>query len=437
MKHLFSALTILILTLSLTSCGQVQLDKLSGKLSVSYCNSDVANWDNARAEAFAVKFPEIELNVNVEHDSAAYVQNTSKALASGTADDIIAYDFISYTMPADPTLLVDFKELMQNDSKFVIDDYYENALSALEYAGGLYAFPTAFYYRIAGISKEAPAAMVDFYKKRQTINYDDMLGLLKQYYIGGSVYLDVGFSPANYVLRNLSHYISVNSINRTCDFYSQDFVNNLAEAVKYTPPQNISFVGFKQEGFYDNYTQAALGKKNIFLEATNFNCELYLPTTDSTFEHFIPIVRRNGKLEMFPQEAFAISSKSKNRMLAWEFIKFMTDGEGYVTDNETYPSIPINKKAFEKQYSKRLYDAIQKLQDLGLYADSGNRQQDIDNAIAKISANNSLPMEYIELYKYFDVVGKALTPYLSGKTTVTGAAEQLQTDVSAMLEMSK
>ena len=374
-KYLTMLLLILtILTLSLSGCGQndPQTDALFGPVQTEQTNATKqsgataqANTDSnvlrvsycydftyvgSAATKFKMLHPGVEIIVTgYSNDYEKYVAQISTALMAGTADDLFEWQEINYKDPATVNLLTDFYPLMSADPEFNDEDYFVNVFKALEYKGGLYAFPASFAYQLIAVNNRVSDKLVSDFVQYDHVTTFDLIDIYKNAGMGPGYYVNNSFDVITAFSTVLDSFVDMES--RTCDFNKQRFIDFLNDAKNATEPgKNLGWT----YGFYTYVAEeeAENSKKYLLPQFWCDNYPYFLEFEESSrYENPLPFTNEKGELRIEPLKAFCISAQSKNKELAWEFVKFMAgESEASKTGygNQVFlPFIPVNKQLFE------------------------------------------------------------------------------------------
>jgi len=253
----------------------------------------------------------------------------------GLADDIVQSNcFTPWDYLKQDWMFVDLLELMENDPGFIIDDYYMNVFEGLAVNGKLFEFPIDFLYLVIGISSDAPAEIIERFKQFDAITFSEVFDLYFDIQDRGDRYVS-GYIDAQLLFqRNLSAFIDFE--NRTCNVNSPRFVKLISDAKNATNPEKVRAgrIGDDGEdmwmGFLPEAEMKEYAAKHYFHISFCTNYQLFMPTDEEkTFTHFIPLLSESGKLGIQSAvETWSIPTTSKNKEVAWEFLKFMATKEG-------------------------------------------------------------------------------------------------------------
>jgi multiple sugar transport system substrate-binding protein len=301
---------------------------------------------------FSFTGPETESSTIAEH-----VTKTSVDLMSGTAGDIIDVTGLPYIQYAKNNLLEDLYSYMESDKAFNIKDYYTNILDALEYDNKLYCMPLSFlYWCVRFNSTLLDETKIDI-STFDTVDYKDI----------ADIYHTVAVKNDQLLISHLwdqvifeeNEYVSyLDEKNRTATFDSLNFINFLNEmnSMRWPSKENLSRIG----GVPLDYAAS--------LEENDLCCFIYSAYNDERnaglfLKHSlnvtapIPITALNGDKAFFtPDPTFAITTFSKNKELAWLFIRFCIEEKKIEEMNYSYnwflSGYPINRNNTLKQLEK-------------------------------------------------------------------------------------
>lgn len=175
MKKFFSVLLCFTLLLSLIACGQSEQDKKYDELVEQASASGASDLESTPAldpeglsanlvlrtyasrssveiwEDYIREFNETYPNIHIEirdcdlfGDSDAYITQTTVALMSGEAGDILDLSFLPAYRYSASGVLKELDGFMEADPDFAGDKYYRNIIDAMRCNGRLYTMPYEF-----------------------------------------------------------------------------------------------------------------------------------------------------------------------------------------------------------------------------------------------------------------------------------------------------
>lgn len=279
-------------------------------------------------------------------------------LTSGNSPDIIDISSINFSQYASKHVFEDLYPYMERDG-IEAEDYLSNILKAYEVDGKLYGVMPQFYIStvLAKASNVGDAAgwtmseMLDFAESHEAANlfdYGSRSSIL--YYC---------------VYNNIEEYIDWEA--GKCSFNSEDFIRVLEFAKKF--PEEVKYED-QGEG-----TSARLRSNKVLLMQYSLSSVQEFQMLTGLYGEKIAFIgypnnERRSNLIQPTNGSAAISSKSKNKDGAWEFVKVFISEEyqNNLVDSHHNWGFPILKEALEKQFEQDMTPEY--------YEDSeGNRQE--------------------------------------------------------------
>ncbi|SNT22068.1 Signal transducer regulating beta-lactamase production, contains metallopeptidase domain [Anaerovirgula multivorans] len=320
----------------------------------------VINIDNHNAFSWITSDMTYEETLKTLEESAKkandFVQKINAQMLTGKGPDILLIDSIPYRRYADKKLLLDLKELMEEDASFDKSQYYSNIFDALEYKGKLYAMPLDFSY---------PAFLTNTgFLKEQSIEINDKGWTWKDFIdianratkdIDGDGTIDMYGMPT-IVPERLFQYI-YNSLDKgfvdyetgKATFTSEEFIDLLKMC------ENIS-----QETFVNpDISEGDMQMEGIVLypfhihDFSIFYSNGLINADEVSFYGYPTL--NNATYNFDSGEMYGINSQTKYKEEAWEFIKYLISEE--IQCYQQLYSIPINKRAREIKIEDRFADA--------------------------------------------------------------------------------
>jgi multiple sugar transport system substrate-binding protein len=290
-------------------------------------------------------------NPSIDLQPDKYVLKINTDLMSGQGCDILDLSNLPSVAYADSNYLVDLYELFEQDSGISIVDYYTNVLKAFEYKDKLYQLPLGFHYYYCGINN---AYLPDNFKHNEKYwNYSMMFELYNQTNgLDSSLYY--GYRPLQPIRDDFNTYFNVK--DKTCDINNDQFINILTRAFEYYNPDE-GIVG----------TSAKIDMTNNLFLVLDYPFEIrnYKDYYQEEFSYPHPLLNSEGKITLSPISPgrLAINNNSKEKELAWEFIKFCLS-DWAQQDEIAKPNLkeapngfrgfvnfPIKKSAFEAVFA--------------------------------------------------------------------------------------
>lgn len=411
-------------------------------LNISFYDDGIRLNDiEAQAKLFEKQHKDIEIKFNSVNESDKYKLKISTALMSETADDIIDCLFLDYYKIADSGKIVDFNEIMNNDTLFNKDDYYINILDAFSYNGGIYLFPAQFTYWLVGANQTISSEFLSKFKNYNLIDNLDMIKLYNSLENKNKYYVEQSFSVYNVIFNQILKYVDFE--NKTCNFKNDEFVELITYAKSINSEDNKDFIGHKTWGVFTQEEESSMSDSYVFQEINPLNYQYFLPYEHKYFSSHIPVKNGSGKIEVSPIGGFFISKNSSNKELAWEFIKFLSSYSGIT--NNILSSMILNKDACIVRTENMLNLKIRELEQLNIYLNDDIRQdiynsqishnastekpKCITEAIETISSINQQPMSFTNWFGLLDIIQQEVEPFMNDISTAEQVANGLQNKV--------
>lgn len=246
-----------------------------------------------------------------------YYPQASVALASGTAGDIINLTLLPYTEYAQNGVLEDLYPFMENDPTFRKEDYYTNIFEALEYQDKLYGVPLGFDYWCYRFNKPLLEENNMDFSRIKTVNYKDVTDIYHKISMNNKdLILSKGWNQWIFEINELISYIDEK--NNYANFNSKEFVDYLNAVKSIQWPES-------PDGIVGEDCQLFLGKSELcgFVYSDynrQRNASLFTDEKGRLTEA-IPASSSNGSNPFQANYFLGITSASKNKELAWLFIK--------------------------------------------------------------------------------------------------------------------
>lgn len=336
MYILFSILTVFILLIGCSSEVIFQneqeeinhVEDANQTLKVSYINSLAGI-----AKEYAVKYMELHPGVTINAEITTMERNHTAIMAGNGPDIFDGIYGLPYGDLRDDSvikLLTDFYPIMKADSEFNEDDYYMNVFKAMSNKNGLYILPIQFSNILISVNKNVSNELTQKFSEYESVSIYDLLELRKAYPEAQDYYLYKNFNIREPILMEFSSFVNLN--NRTCDFNNQKFIKLIADS-KAAAVEDDLYTG-TSGSIYSPLEEAKYGKKYLFQD-TGDNTYQYIVTCweQSIFSKATPLANSFGETAIQPYIAYCLSANSKNKELAWDFLKFMLSVEAH--DDET------------------------------------------------------------------------------------------------------
>ena len=352
---------------------------ISGELTISaYETMTYRSTLEAAAEAFNEKYPNVEITIDtfsampefrrsesadgrsammsaqMEDDPqgrADYANKVNTALMSGEGADILAVDVIPIAKYVESGLLEDLSPYMTQDSDFDPSHYRQNILEAVTWKGGTWFLPMDYMFNYYTYDSTLITAEQGDFGTSSAFTTEQLLDLAKPLFDGETKILNTpayegrGGSLWTRLLRERwSDFVDI--ANKRANFKDGKFVELLNTLTSYDKdgliPESITSQ-IDIEMTMDRMGQAPTDRY-YFKPKTNMSLLThFLRDSQTRFNVGISVggasaiedddelagiaANLDGSVPFTYTQAFAINSNSKNKRVAWEFIKFMLSGE--------------------------------------------------------------------------------------------------------------
>ncbi|MBF4691907.1 ABC transporter substrate-binding protein [Fusibacter ferrireducens] len=451
-------------------------EDLSGELTVS-CYDTMFYKDTMEkaAKAFEAKNPGTKIHVetfasmpvmktlengitvstrdNEEQERADYIQKINTELMSGQGADLLAMDVLPYNKYTDANLLEDLQLYMDQDKDFDISNYRENIIHALKYNNGQYIMPLDYMFDYVAYDKSLfTEEEQEKLKSRGKYTYNQLFedGLLPFNRAKANTNQPIKMfhttaGPQTFnALFNMDYESYIDIENKKINLTDGRFAK-LLESVKaygdkaYLNPDSESGE-FTLEDFEKIRSEQFFYKvKSSFslLEDVTRKFELEpsrsanILVGDDTHDEVLGLLSNaDGKVNFRYTQAFSINSNSKNKALAWAFLKFIISDANQSDQTMFLGGLPINNHARSERAKLETLDMIQKED-----AESKEKSQKVYdyyvNTIEAFSnALNNAPVkdDHIDM-----IISNEIVDFFSGNKTSDEVANILQNKIELYL----
>lgn len=402
-----------------------------------------------------------ENNDTSDYDAA--VKNFNNEILAGNVPDILLIDSsMPYDSYAEKGLFADMYTLMEKDDEISKDDFYSNILEALESDGKLYEITPA-------------VDIMGYAGKTSVVGNENTLSIEKcnelAAALGETTYIlgDNLTTEASSFINNVIVYSDFIDYDKgTCSFDTPEFKAALEYAKQF--PVEIDYESIYNDDYWIESEMAI--RKNLALFQSVYLSEFssykqyrygYIGEEFTMMAYPGSYLNEGSSGTMFsPSIELAISSKSKYKDGAWEFIKYILNntvdeetlyiyneqlGENIATDEKVYTtdyySFPIMKTQLEKLRSSAMRkdyyidaDGNEQAYDYSYYI--GNEEiklenlteEDLDKVVDILSSTN-------RVYRYnssvIDIVNEETASFFNGTKSADETAAMIQSRISLYL----
>ena len=282
---------------------------------------------------------------NTNEDYKAGVNQLNNDIIAGNMPDILIVD--SYNMSLEnyvsKGLLADIGELMANDSELSGNKYMENVFEACKVNGKLYEVIPSFYIS----SYMGKASLIG---ERENWTMEDAQAVLAKMPEGASLFGDMTRDSFFNIVIEMCGRDFVDVSTGKCNFNSEEFIA-LMEFAK-TLPQELGD-DYYGENWYANYESQYRENRTLLANCYLSSMENMVYSINGSFGEdvsFVGMPTSSGQGSiLYTPNTYAISAKSGNIDIAWEFVRY------YLTDeyqNTLEWQLPISKERFDEVAQK-------------------------------------------------------------------------------------
>lgn len=401
--------------------------------------------------------------------TAALTKFNNEILAGNVPDILLISSGMPYNSYASKGLFADLYEFMDKDDVYNRDAFMPNVLKAMEKDGKLYEITPSF-------TVQTYAAKKSLVGDATSLTMDQANQILATMPEGATLTSDSQtMTASNFLSTAITFSNFVDYTNATCNFDSPEFKAILETAKKY--PAEIDYDALYNDN--PNYwmeQETACRENRALLYSVYFNdFSIYTNTRDAYFGEDISFVgfpgsgasNATGSVISTGSE-IAVSSKSKYKDGAWEFIKLVLDNAVGEQDSGNY-GVAITSDASVAEAADEAVKRItsqyyglpvvkSQLQALGqqatipqTYTDTDGTVQQVDNTYyvgnTEVKVNLITQDEVNMLIDYFstvdtiarydesltDIINEEANAYFKGTKSVDEAASLIQSRASIYL----
>jgi multiple sugar transport system substrate-binding protein len=394
--------------------------------------------------------------VSARNDPVArsdYIARVNTSLMSGEGADVYAMDILPVHKYAGSGQFEDLDAYMKSDAAFNVDNYRKNVIDASYYNGALYFMPMDYAFNFyAYDSTLVPESAIAAFGADSVFSTAQLVELAKPYY-DGSTKLFSTYANLNGIVRRLwdENYQTIVDIpNKKANFtdgtFASIFNNMQAWAAAGYLPQSVA--GGNGQGEMPRMG-APTGDRYVFKVKDSFFALMSMFTRGTGANRIVTRgggaaqdiedddqlagiqANENGLVPYTYTQAYGINANSKNKALAWAFIKFLMSEERQLSGANSPSSLPINNAARAKKAELVLSGALM-----------GRGSSALNDAQLAALANYRVAIESlsdkINAYVLHDtIIDDMLMPeatyYMEGSRTLDEVARVLQSKVDLYL----
>ncbi|MCM1125985.1 MAG: extracellular solute-binding protein [Lachnospiraceae bacterium] len=260
-------------------------------------------------------------------------------LTTANCPDLIDVRRLNYSMYANKGILEDLYPYMEK-SGLKKEDFVESVLRAYEIDGKLYAMIPEFYVSTV-MAKKSVVGDIDGWTLTEMLDFAEANN--PEYLFSYGSRYSIFYSC---IYNNIDEFVDWET--GKCNFDGEEFIRTLEFAAKYPDPEEEMYIE-QEEGTY-----ARLKANKILLMDSSVSSVQQFQMYQGMFGEEIAFVgypnhERRGNLIMPSGTCIGISSKSKNKDGAWEFIQSMLSEENQKAADWGFP---VLKSALEQQFEE-------------------------------------------------------------------------------------
>jgi multiple sugar transport system substrate-binding protein len=333
-------------------------------------------------------------------------------------------------------MLTDITMLMSDDSSFDSSNYFTNVFDAMKYKGGLYAIPTSVQFTNLWLGDNSllGGAKID----DNTWSWQDFVDLTRPLIPQGGTALG-SVTADRLLISMLDPGIEqfVDSENKKASFDSPEFKNLLTQA------KTMIDEGFVSREM--DMSARGKGRGMGLFENTGFRYMdefVIIPQLDFNGKGAIyraPSMTPNQGYSFQSNLTLSINEKSKNKEMAWEFLKFVLSDEIQMEQEgqSSLRGLPVSRTAF-----KQLQDRLKEPDAIGkggkIKTDDGEQELNVQPPSQEQLDNIESYMTGIRTVsetddKIFNLVMAESEPFFTEQKTVDNVTKSIQNKVETYL----
>lgn len=291
---------------------------------IAKLNSNVMD---SRIENFKVKYPDLEVELQV-HNDKYYIENFPVMLMAEDLGDLVMLPPNVKRDMLSPKYFLNLSNFIEKDSSFDPNAYFMNILTYSPFEDGLYALTTNFAFDGLFMFRN-DVAVTD----NQDLTYSDLVHIYldSKASIGENTYFEENFNHADIFTYNFDNLI--NFKEKKSDFLNPDFMNLLEQSKQNIPVNSYSVhyseSGVKQTISIDTYkfiSTLTKDKPDSMFYAIPYNLPLaFLPLEGRAYSYPQQIRSGGGHYLFKSLTQYAINKNTDKELYAWEFLKCLID----------------------------------------------------------------------------------------------------------------
>ncbi len=344
--------------------------KMEGEISISAMSEQ--EFITAAANQFMTKYPKVKVIINtyrgISRDSGAnppdeystenYRNVLNTKIMTGKAEDVIFTSNLPVKKYTDMGVFEDLSHFLSYSKEINAENYFMNVLEApRDSKGKIYVLPYMASFQVIGFNRTLVSeTKSELDSSMKTISFEKAAAFAQQLVNGTSkknVYISQGDGAYyfSYLLKeNLNKFVDME--RKEARINTEQFINLLRQTKDlmdkgYFAAKN-SIDLYNMEYYFAFSLQPDLQGAFNSLDSGSADC------------YVLPLSDTNGKVYTNPNYTLGINSASKNKALAWEFVKFLLSDE--MQSAPCFYGLCVNKKGFEASIERnfKLYNNTKK-----------------------------------------------------------------------------
>lgn len=345
-----------------------EIDEITqGELTIYSSDNMFIGWV---VKAFNIKYPNVKVSYNIgsNYDNNLFPDYTAKAsvdMISGTAGDVIDIGGMPFQQFGQNNLLEDLYPYMENDPEFHKEDYYNNIFEAAEYDGKLWAIPMSFFNFLIRFNKTMLEENHIRIPKGGSLSYKDIIDIYNKIASNREeILISKNTDQETFDLVEYNRYFDLEQGKAYFD--SSEFIEYISEMKKIRWPSRLGS-NFSYQDYSGRLDENILSLVVVSMYHDERNAKTFIEHP-SNLTIPIPMSASNGVISFFqPDRTLGISSTSKNKELAWKFIRFTIEEKPLeiLKDVNIWPitGMPVNRnntiKYLESAFGEENEEAVQ------------------------------------------------------------------------------
>ena len=262
---------------------------------------------------------------------------------------------IDWRNPSISMFFADMWPVLNADPNFHEDNFFISIFDALTLNDGSLRVLTESVDVSFVMANRTISGLENSFHKFEYVSIEDLHKLHKTYVGCGSLYMFFAYSPARIASINAHEFLDMN--NRTASFNNDRFIDKLIRSLDLTNPRQNEAM-FNMFYVFDGIEAMDIAHSTHYafkITRPLINIHQFFPLEgyESFFTAPLPQVNNRGELMISPLNPMALTTATTyaQRVIAWEFIKFVTCSERVI-------EIPISYSQSMSIYRPNLHSNI-------------------------------------------------------------------------------